>query len=77
MEGNRWDGEGMALLLFSRRWGQMEERPGDGNESEGILLCQRKGASEGEMEECRGGCSGLGEETGNEGCVRVGSRVKG
>jgi hypothetical protein len=29
------------------------------------------------MGKCRGGCSGLGEEAGNEGCDRVGCRVKG
>jgi len=29
-----------------------------------------EGESEGEMGECRGGCSGLGEEAGNKGCGR-------
>jgi hypothetical protein len=45
-EGDRW--KGTALLLFSRRWGRMEERPGDGNERvRGFCSVKEKGRVKG------------------------------
>jgi len=55
---------GTLLLLFRRCWGRMEERPGDGNE--GV----RGDCSVKERGECRGGCSSLGKEAGNEGWLQ-------
>lgn len=50
-DGNEQLGRrGTALLLFSRRWGRMEERPGDENERvRGLCSVKEKGRGRGEV----------------------------